>query len=96
MRIQCGAAVAVAIAGLLLHLQPLEWVAIVLCAAAVFSAEITNTAIEAVVDLSSPGYSELARIAKDAGAAAVLVAAGASVIVGLLVLGPHLLALLRP
>jgi len=95
MRIQSAIAAGVLVAGLLLRLQPLEWVAIVLSAAAVFVAEITNTALETIVDLVSPGYSEPARLAKDAAAGAVLVAALASVIVGLLVLGPHLLHWLR-
>ncbi|MHB0876031.1 MAG: diacylglycerol kinase family protein [Anaerolineae bacterium] len=94
LRIQGGIALLVVVGGLLLGLAPLEWAAIALAMAVVFIAEITNTAIEAIVDLISPGYSELARIAKDASAGATLVAAAASVIVGLLILGPHLLRLL--
>jgi diacylglycerol kinase len=94
LRLQAGIAASVIVAGLLLGLTAGEWAAIVLAMAGVFTAEITNTAIEAIVDLVSPGYSELARIAKDAAAGATLVAAGASVIVGLLTLGPHLLRLL--
>lgn len=82
-------------AGVLLHLQPWEWVAIALSAAVVLVAEITNTVVETVVDVVSPGYSEPARLAKDAAAGAVLVASVAAAIVGLLVFGPHLLAVLR-
>ncbi len=44
----------------------------------VLAAELFNTAIEAVVDLASPGRNPLAGIAKDASAAAVLVCAIAS------------------
>jgi diacylglycerol kinase len=54
-------------------------------------AEFINTAIEAVVDLASPNKHPLAKIGKDVGAAAVLVAAFAAVLIGLLILGPSLL-----
>jgi len=52
-----------------------------------------NTAIEAGIDLVSPDNQPLAKIAKDLGAAAVLMFALASIIIGLLILGPRLLAL---
>ena len=58
----------------------------------VFCAEFLNTAIEAVVDLASPEFHPLAKIGKDVGAAAVLVAALAAVLIGLLILGPPLWA----
>ncbi len=45
-----------------------------------------------MVDLISPGYHPLAKISKDVMAAAVLLAAGSAVLIGLLVLGPPLLA----
>ena len=49
-----------------------------------------NTALEAVVDLASPNRHPLAGVGKDVGAAAVLIAALASVVIGLLILGPPL------
>ena len=52
--------------------------------------EGVNTAIEAVVDLASPEIHPLAKVAKDVGAGAVLIAAIASVTVGLLIFGPPL------
>jgi diacylglycerol kinase len=58
--------------------------------ALVWAAEFFNTAIEAVVDLASPMQHPLAAVGKDVGAAAVLIAALASVGVGLLILGPPL------
>jgi diacylglycerol kinase len=54
----------------------------------VFTAEFINTAIEAVVDLASPGKHPLAKVGKDVGAGAVLVAALSAVLIGLLILGP--------
>ena len=76
--------------GLWLQLPPRDWAVIILTAALVFSAEFINTAIEAVVDLASPDQHPLAKIGKDVGAAAVLVAALAAVLIGLLLLGPPL------
>jgi len=73
-----------------LHLSRVEWSVILLTIAFVWAAEFLNTALEAVVDLASPGQHELAKIGKDVGAAAVLIAAGASILVGLLILGPPL------
>ncbi len=64
---------------------------IVLACGLVLSAELANTAIEAVVDLASPHADPLAARAKDVAAGAVLVAAGASVLVGIVHLGPPLL-----
>jgi len=57
----------------------------------VFSLELINTAVEAAVDLASPEWHAKAKIAKDASAGAVLVAAILSVGIGIMVFGPPLL-----
>jgi len=88
--IHSAIATAVFFVGLWLRLPPRDWAVIILTAAFVFSAEFMNTAIEAVVDLASPDKHPLAKIGKDVGAAAVLVAALAAALVGLLILGPPL------
>jgi diacylglycerol kinase len=82
----------VVIVGLWLGLSARDWAVIVLTIAMVFTAEFINTAIEAVVDLASPVHHPLAKVGKDVGAGAVLVAAVAAVLVGLLILGPPLWA----
>lgn len=84
-------AAVVLIVGLWLGLPARDWAVIVLAIALVFAAEFINTAIESVVDLASPQTHPLAKIGKDVGAAAVLVTAIASVLIGLLILGPPLL-----
>lgn len=78
--------------GLWLGLPARDWAVIVMTIAMVFTAEFINTAIEAVVDLSSPAHHPLAKVGKDVGAGAVLVAALAAALVGLLILGPPLWA----
>lgn len=85
-------ATAVVIVGLWLGLTPLDWAIIVLTIAMVFTAEFINTAIEAVVDLASPVHHPLAKVGKDVGAGAVLIAALAGIVIGLLILGPPLWA----
>ena len=57
-----------------------------LAAGGVLAAEMLNTAVEAAVDLASPGRHPLAKLAKDVSAGAVLVMALASVGVGFAVL----------
>jgi diacylglycerol kinase (ATP) len=73
-----------------------DWAIIVIAIAMVWMAEFLNTALEAVVDLASPQKHDLARVGKDVGAAAVLIAAGCAAIVGLLILGPPLWQKLQP
>lgn len=89
-RIEVGAAVVACALALALH-APLA--PILLCCALVLSLELVNTAVEAIVDHATSDFHELARIAKDAAAAAVLVASIGALLVGLVVLGPPLLKL---
>ena len=58
-----------------------EQVALLLCVFLVLSAEVANSALEALVDLVTRERHDLARAAKDAGAGAVLVLAAGSVAV---------------
>jgi diacylglycerol kinase (ATP) len=80
----------VILVSLWLRLPLHDWAIIILTIAMVFTAEFINTAIEAVVDLASPVHHPLAKVGKDVGAGAVLVAALAAALVGLLILGPPL------
>lgn len=70
----------------------LEWALIIIAVTLVWAAEFLNTALEAVVDLASPSKHPLAKVGKDIGAAAVLIAAFNAALTGLLVLGPPLWA----
>jgi len=91
-RIHLLAALAVTAMGLWLRLDAPRWAVLALTIALVIFAEMLNTVIEAIVDLITPEYHPLAQIAKDVSAGAVLVTAIAAVVVGLLILGPPLLA----
>jgi diacylglycerol kinase (ATP) len=85
----------VVILGFWLRLSSRDWAMIVLAIGMVWTSEFLNTALEAVVDLASPQHHHLARVGKDVGAAAVLIAAVSSALIGFLILGPPLLHRLR-
>ena len=82
--------IAVVLVALWLGLSTIEWALILIAITMVWTAEFLNTALEAVVDLASPEQHQLAKTCKDVGAAAVLIASGSSVLIGLLILGPPL------
>lgn len=87
--IHAVATVLVCVLGFVFRLSAAEWCWLVLAMAAVWTAEAVNTAIECLTDLASPTFHPLAGKAKDVAAGAVLIAAIASVAIGLLILGPH-------
>ena len=89
-RIEIVCAIAAISLGLLLNIN---LVPIVLCCALVLSLELINTAIERLVDLTSPNYHPLAKQAKDIAAASVLLAAAMSVIVAVIIFVPAIIAL---
>jgi len=91
MRIHFIAAIAVLLAVLFLKVSPLEFALLALSILSVLCAEMFNTAIEAVVDLVSPGYHPLAKIAKDTAAGAVLITACGSAIMGYLILAKYVM-----
>ena len=86
-------ALLVILIGFLLKINNYEWMVIVLILGIILSLELVNTALEAVVDLVTKEYKPLAKKAKDTVSAAVLVFAVASVIVGLIIFLPKLIAL---
>jgi diacylglycerol kinase (ATP) len=90
--IHAVASAAVLLIALLLGLEARDFAILIVTISLVWTAEFINTALEAVVDLASPQLHPLAKVGKDVGAAAVLIAAIASVMVGLLILGPPLWA----
>jgi diacylglycerol kinase len=85
------AAIACAL-GAWLRIGRVEWAILIFTIALVLILEGLNTAVEAAIDLASPKFHPLAKAAKDLAAGMVLIAAIASVGVGLLILGPPLWA----
>jgi diacylglycerol kinase (ATP) len=94
-KIHSAAGLAAAALGVLLGIDRYEWLALLLTITIVIAAEGVNTALEAAVDLASPDYHPLAKVAKDVGAGTVLITAIAAVLIGLVLFVPHLLPLLK-
>ena len=81
-------AAAVAI-GRWLRFSAVEWALLVLSIAAVFAAELANTALEVASDRLHPQPDPLIGRAKDIAAAAVIVTIGAALVVGTLLIAAH-------
>lgn len=94
MRLHFVATLLVAGLGLWLRLAGWEWCAVIGAFALVWTAEIFNTAIEALVDLLSPERRPLAGKVKDLAAGAVLAAALGAVAIGAVIFVPKLWATL--
>jgi diacylglycerol kinase (ATP) len=86
MRRHFLAALLVLLAVLLLRVTSLEFALLTVSICFVLFAELMNTAVEAVVDLVSPEFHPLAKIAKDVAAGGVLVAAFGAAVMGYLIL----------
>lgn len=81
--------------GVFLHLQAVEIAVIGITSGLVLALELLNTAIESVVDLTvKQTYHDLAKIAKDCAAGAVLVSALVAVLVAGTLLLPPLVTLI--
>ena len=93
MKVHIALAILALVLGIALHLSAVEFAIIFLTIGGVMVTEMFNTVIELCVDLASPSYHPLAKIAKDVAAGAVLLSAIMSVIIALFIYGPHLLAL---
>lgn len=91
-RIHLLATVLVVLAGFWLGVGVEQWCLLILAMGMVWMAELSNTAIESAVDLACQTYHPLAKIAKDVKAAVVVIAAISSIAVGVLILGPALVA----
>ena len=82
------------IAGITFKISSTEWLFMILVIGLVIGAELINTAIEAVVDLETTKYNELAKIAKDTASSATLVFSIVAFIGALIMFVPKLLVLL--
>jgi len=81
MKIHIFCGLLVALFMMAFSLEPASELALFVCVSLVLSAELINTALEAVVNVCSPGFNPVAKIAKDAAAGAVLVVAIGSILV---------------
>jgi len=80
----------VVIAGFVFQISKNEWIAIIFCIGLVIALELINSAIENTADFVSKERSETIKKIKDLSAGAVLVAAIASAVIGLIVFLPKM------
>jgi diacylglycerol kinase (ATP) len=83
MRFICLVGAVVMLISALLRVSRIEVLILLVAISMVVLAEVINRAIEVVVDLVSPGYHPLARVAKDVGGAGVLVVSIMGVVIAL-------------
>jgi undecaprenol kinase len=92
LRLEFVAGVIAMLMGIYLRLSYFEWIVLFITIGLVIGSELFNTALEKTVDLVSPEFHPLAKKAKDAAAAAVLIFSIMSVIVALFLFIPKLLS----
>ena len=94
MMIHVIATILVICANIFFQVTGIEWLITILAIGMVLSAELFNTAIEAVVDLVTLEEHPLAKIAKDCSSAATFVLACMAAIIGLVVYIPYIMGVL--
>ena len=74
------------------HVTRAEMIVLFLVIAGVLAMELSNTVVERVVDILKPRVHPYARLIKDLMAAGVLMAALLSVVIGLIIFVPYIIA----
>ena len=82
------------ILSVVLKVTKIEFVIVLLVIALVIVSEIFNTAIEKVVDLYTKDYNEIARIAKDVSALAVLTMCMFALVIGAVIFIPKIIEII--
>lgn len=93
-RIHLGTALLAIASGIILKISRAEWMLIIIVIGMVFLAELINSSLEAIADVTEPEKNEKIGKAKDYAAASVLVSAIVSLIIGGLIFIPKIVDLL--
>ncbi|MDX2162679.1 MAG: diacylglycerol kinase family protein [bacterium] len=91
-RIQAVASIGIVAVALWLEIEFLGLALLILAITIVWMAEFLNAAVEAAVNVATQELHPMAQVGKDVASAAVLLGVVASILIGLLVMGPPLLA----
>ena len=94
-RIHLIASLVVVFLGVYFRIEKLEWLFITLAIGMVFSAELFNTSLESITDIISPEKNKKAGQAKDTAAGAVLIAAVAAAVIGMVIFLPRIIILVN-
>ncbi len=90
LKLHLFAGLLVIVASIILRISKEDWFVIIFLIGFVISLELTNTAIEAMVDAFTDNEHPRAKFAKDIAAGAVLAAAVTSAILGILIFLPYI------
>jgi diacylglycerol kinase len=93
IRVHLAIGLLAVILGFVFNLSSTEWIIIFFTIAFVLILELVNTSLEAIVDVVSPKRRARAKVAKDVAAAAVLVSAILSLVIGIIIFLPKILPL---
>lgn len=85
------ATILVTIFGFALKISGAEWLFVVFICGAIAACEVINSSIEAIVDLITKEYNDLAKIAKDTASSASLILCTVALIGGLIIFLPKLI-----
>lgn len=83
--------VTVIAASVALQVSAIEWMIVLLCIALVISLEMLNSALEKLCDLVEPNYHSTIKVIKDVSAAAVVLSAIISVVIGIIIFLPKII-----
>lgn len=89
-RLHLLAAIIVMIAGVILEVSTIEWIALIFSIGFIITTEILNSSIENIADFISPAKHEKIKKIKDLAAAGVLISAVTALIVGLIIFLPKI------
>ena len=90
-RIQAVASLVTMLLAGWLGVEPLGLALLILAITMVWMAEFLNAAVEAAINLATDELHPMAKVGKDVASAAVLLGVAASILIGILVLGPPLI-----
>ena len=90
MKVHIAIMLLVIIAVFIFNISKIEWIICFILFAIVISAELFNTAIETIVDMITKEEDKRAKLAKDIAAAAVLIPAIFSALIGFIIFLPKI------
>lgn len=85
MKVHIIIMIIVIICGIIFKISKIEWIICIILFALVISLELVNTSIEKTVDLITQEKNEIAKIAKDVAAGAVVLSSLNAVIIAILI-----------
>lgn len=89
-KLQSIVGVSVILCGFLFNISQMEWCMVIACCGLVLSLELLNSAIERLCNTVSSDFNPNIKFIKDVCAGSVLLASGASAIIGLIIFRPYI------